>query len=92
MNESMFILVDEDGKETKCQILFTCELEGFDNSYVVFEMLDSGEVSAARFIESSDSEGEIQDIETDEEWDALEKVLDQYYDDLDEEEEEEESE
>ena len=68
-----------------------------EKNYVVFEFVDTHEVSAARYIPGeSDDEGAFEDIETEEEWDMLDKVLQSYYDDneidLDDEEEEEETE
>ncbi len=75
-------LVDDNGEETICEILFTHEANG--KKYVVFEVLDSEEVTAAVYTpdEANESEGAFSDIETDEEWDMLEKVLEKFYDDL----------
>ena len=90
LQDNQMIVTDQDGNESVCEILFTHEHEG--KNYVVFEFVDSHEVSAARYIPGeTDDEGSFEDIETDEEWDMLDKVLQAYYDDneidLDEEEE-----
>jgi uncharacterized protein YrzB (UPF0473 family) len=83
------IVTDAEGNEFICEILFTHEHNG--KSYVVFEFQDTKEISAAEFIPGEvEDEGIFQDIETDEEWDMLDKVLEAYFDDLDEEEEVEE--
>lgn len=83
------IVTDAEGNEFICEILFTHEHNG--KNYVVFEFQDTGEVSAAEFIPGDkEDEGIFQDIETDEEWDMLDKVLDAYFDELDEKETEEE--
>lgn len=82
MKENQIALITEDGQEELADILFTHEEN--DNTYVVFELVESGEVSAAIYIDGADGTGEILDIETDEEWDMLDKLLDSYYDELDE--------
>ncbi|MBN2267863.1 MAG: DUF1292 domain-containing protein [Acholeplasmataceae bacterium] len=94
LQDNQMIVTDQDGNESVCEILFTHEHEG--KNYVVFEFVDTHEVSAARYIPGeTDDEGSFEDIETDEEWDMLDKVLQSYYDDneidLDEEEEETEA-
>ncbi|QWB96548.1 DUF1292 domain-containing protein [Mycoplasmatota bacterium] len=77
-------LVGDNGEETVCEILFTHHANG--KKYVVFEMLDSEEITAAVYApqENDESEGTFLDIETDAEWDMLEKLLDQYFEDLEE--------
>ncbi|MFA6800644.1 MAG: DUF1292 domain-containing protein [Acholeplasmataceae bacterium] len=81
-DDNKLTLVGEDGTETVCDILFTHEHNG--KKYVVFEIIENEEVTAAIYTPNNDdqSEGEFSDIETDEEWDMLEKILDQYYEDL----------
>lgn len=90
MNENQITLVSDDGIEELAEILFTHEVEGVN--YVVFEVLESGEVSAAIYIEGEDGEGELVDIETDEEWAMLDELVEEYYDALEEEYEDEDSE
>lgn len=82
MLENQLTLVSEDGKEELAEILFTYEKD--DVKYVVFELVESLEISAARFLESDEGEGRILDIETDEEWEMLDKLLEQYFDELEE--------
>ncbi len=82
MDENTFVMTDADGNEVVCHILFTTNLEGFEGNYVVFQMEDSEEVTAAKYVEISDGEGELVDIETDEEWEKIEEVLNSYFDDL----------
>lgn len=80
-NDKQLTLVDADGKETMCEILFTHEAN--NKKYVVFEVLDTEEVTAAVYVPRDDeSEGDFLDIETDAEWDMLEKLLENYYNDL----------
>ena len=77
------LVFEKDGKEIECQILFTCNLDGFgDNNYVVFQIGDTDDISAARYIEENDGIGELLDIETDEEWDLLDDAIESFYNDL----------
>lgn len=88
MKENQITLINEDGSEELANILFTHENKG--TSYVVFEFVSDGTVSAAKYIEGEDGAGEIEPIETDLEWEMLDDVLDSYYDELEAEEEDEE--
>lgn len=83
MNEDQISLISEDGVEELATILFTHEQDG--KKYVVFEFVESGDVSAARYEEDESGSGKIIDIETDEEWEMLDELLEEYYDDLDDE-------
>lgn len=82
IKENEIILEDEHGNEKLCRILFTYEAENQKN-YVVFEFLDSHEISAATVIpdENDKSTGQLVEVNTDEEWDMLSDLLDRYYED-----------
>lgn len=88
--------IDEEGNEVLCEILFTFESEEFNKSYVLFypvgseEESDEIEILAASYIPQGDGIGELQDIETEEEWELIEEVLDEFDAEYDEDEEEEE--
>ncbi|MBN2300682.1 MAG: DUF1292 domain-containing protein [Acholeplasmataceae bacterium] len=91
LEENQMVVTNAEGEESVCEILFTHEHEG--KNYVVFEFVDSHEVSAAVYVAGeTEEEGTFFDIETDEEWDMLDKVLQSYFDNLDEEEADEEAE
>ena len=81
-DDNKLTLVGENGEETVCEILFTHEANG--KKYVVFEILDTEEVTAAVYSPDKEdqSEGEFLDIETDEEWEMLDELLDKYYEEL----------
>lgn len=84
--------IDEEGNEVLCEILFTFDSEEFNKSYVLFYPVGSDEedeieILAASYIPQGDGIGELQDIETDEEWELIEEVLDEF--DSEEEDEEE---
>ena len=46
--------------------------------------METEEISAAIYVEESETEGYFEDIETEEEWDMLDDLLDEYFN-LDEE-------
>lgn len=88
--EKQFTVIDENGNEQLCEILFTFESDEFEKSYVLYYPIgitddDEIELHAASFIPNDDGEaGELRPVETDEEWDMIEEVLNTF---LDEEEE-----
>lgn len=90
MDDNKITLITEDGKEELATILFTHEAN--NKSYVVFELEETGNISAAIYIEGTDGEGKLEDIETDEEWEMLDEILDNYFAELDDEEFDEEDE
>ena len=89
LKDNQMIVTNAEGEESVCEILFTHEHEG--KNYVIFEFLDTHEVSAALYTPGeTEDEGSFSDIETDEEWDMLDEVLQSYFDNLEDEEDEEE--
>ena len=100
-NENKIIIVDEEGKERVCEILFTYQHPETEKNYVVLYPIDEVEnedeneeldLFAYSFVESEDGTGELFALETDEEYDMINEVIDQFYQDqmesLDESEEE----
>ncbi|TVP85284.1 MAG: DUF1292 domain-containing protein [Acholeplasmataceae bacterium] len=91
LKENQIMVTDENGVESICEILFTHEVDG--KQYVVFEFVDSEEVSAAIYVPGeNEQEGTFEDIETEEEWAMLDDVLQKFYDEIDAELDEEEDE
>lgn len=78
MEERTITLTTETGEEIICDILFTYFSEEFNKNYVVFQARNTNEASAASYIETGDGAGELQRIETDEEWEMLEDLLEDY--------------
>lgn len=74
-----FVLTLDDGKELSCNILFTIHSDEFNKDYVVFKVLETNEITAACYTESTANSGDLSKVETDEEWSFLEDVLDDYY-------------
>ncbi|WP_372868720.1 DUF1292 domain-containing protein [Planomicrobium okeanokoites] len=92
-------VVDENGNEQLFEILFTFDSEEFGKSYVLYfpvgaEEDEEGEIEiqASSFTENTDVDGKVAGgdllpVETDEEWDMIEEMLNTF---LAEEEENEE--
>ncbi len=88
-------VVDENGNEQLCNILFTFESDEFKKSYVLYYPVGADEdedeeieIHASSFTPNEDgNDGELLPIETDEEWEVIEEMLNTF---LEEEEEEDE--
>ncbi|GBU10457.1 hypothetical protein AwErysi_00730 [Erysipelotrichaceae bacterium] len=96
MEDKTFTVIDENGNETLCEIIFTFHSDEFKKNYVIYTMpgkndSDEVEVSAACYEESSENEGALKPIETDEEWELVESILEEYEEEEDEEENENEA-
>ena len=83
-------IIDEDNNETLYEILFTFDSDEFKKSYVVvfpagdFEDEESEdiELQAFSYIEDEDgNSGDLQSIESEEEWEMVEEVLNTFFDD-----------
>ena len=90
--ENNITIVDENGNEQLCEVLFTFDSDKFNKSYVLYYPISPDdddeeiEIHASSFVPSEDnSDGELSPIETEEEWDMIEEMLNTF---LDEEEEE----
>ncbi|HOE78173.1 MAG TPA: DUF1292 domain-containing protein [Bacilli bacterium] len=90
-------IIDEQGNETLCQILFTFESEEFNKKYVLFFPIESDgddeeniAVMAASYTEDGDGIGQLFEIEDEAEWRYLEQVLADFEDSVLAEEDEEE--
>lgn len=84
--ENNITVVDENGNEQLCEILFTFDSEEFNKSYVLYYPIsdnedDEIEIHASSFVPSENNEdGELSPIETDEEWDMIEEMLNTFLD------------
>ncbi len=79
MEEEKIVFVDENGSEFELQILFTYHSENFNKNYVVFFSQDNDELLAGVI----DENGNVSDVETDEEYDEIDKQIDSYYEEND---------
>ncbi|MCI8373539.1 MAG: DUF1292 domain-containing protein [Lachnospiraceae bacterium] len=82
--EGFITLSLDDGKELECQVLTI--LEANQQDYIVLYPLDSsyqeaeGEVFIYRYFESANGEVDLQNIETDEEFELVSEAFDEYLD------------
>lgn len=84
-NEENYItVVDEEGNEQLFEVLFTFDSEDFNKSYVLYYPAGADtdedeeiEIHASSYEPSAEGEegGEMQPIETEEEWDMIEEML-----------------
>ena len=83
-------IVDEHGNEELYEILFTFDSEDFGKSYVLVYPAgipeeDEVELQAFSYVENEDgTEGDLEPIETEEEWDMIEEVLNTFIEDEEE--------
>ncbi|MCF0117413.1 MAG: DUF1292 domain-containing protein [Bacilli bacterium] len=78
IEDKEIIITDEDGTQTKFNILFTFVNEDTHLNYVLFyDPNDEENISAMRYKD----DGTLEDIESDEEWDMVEEVLNTFQDD-----------
>ncbi|RNF40981.1 DUF1292 domain-containing protein [Planococcus salinus] len=94
--QEQITVVDENGNEQLYEVLFTFESEEFGKSYVLYfpvgaEEDEEGEIEiqASSFTENPDDDGkvaggELRPIETDEEWDMIEEMLNTFLEENDE--------
>lgn len=84
--DGQLTVIDAEGNEKLCQILFTLDSEEFNKKYVVFYPIealnddDSEQISlmAAIYTEGEDGNGELSEIESDEEWSMIEDAVADY--------------
>lgn len=87
MTEEKLVII-KDNEESLATILFTYKKD--EKNYVIFEFDDTEEISAAVYESLEDeNQGVLSDIQTDEEWDMIDEVLQQYFDELESEDDEE---
>ncbi|MGX7092758.1 DUF1292 domain-containing protein [Hutsoniella sourekii] len=82
-------LVDENNNETLYEVLFTFHSNDYDRNYVLLYPAGTAdeenvELQAYAYVESEDGEsGDLEPIESDEEWDMVEEVLNTFIEDED---------
>ncbi len=92
--ENNITVVDEQGNEQLCEVLFTFDSEEFGKSYVLYYPIGADneddediEIHASAFLPNEEGEeGELMPIETDEEWDMIEEMLNTFLDEQEDEE------
>ena len=77
--KTKFTVLDENGNEVECEVLFTFDSEDTNKSYIVYtdnSLDDKGNVQvyASVYYPGTDST-KLDPIETDKEWQVIEKIL-----------------
>ncbi|WP_230933630.1 DUF1292 domain-containing protein [Priestia sp. TSO9] len=88
VEENKITIVDENGNEQLCEILFTFDSDQYNKSYVIYYPIGADrddeeeiEIHASAFTPSEDGQdGELQPIETEEEWDMVEEMVNTFLD------------
>ena len=74
-----FKVIDENGKEIECEVLFTFESDETNKNYIVYTdntTDESGNTKVYASVYTPDSEDlNLQPIETDKEWKIIETIL-----------------
>ncbi len=78
--DNTFTIVDKDGKEIECEVLFTFESDETKKNYIVYtdnSKDEEGNVKVYASIYNPNRENtELMPIETDREWKVIETILD----------------
>lgn len=82
MDTETMVVVDEQGNEQVYEIVLTFKNEEFGKSYVIYKLPgdEEDEVFASSYDDSETDGGDLKPIETDEEWDMIEEVLNSFQD------------
>ena len=85
LKENQLTVIDENGNETLCQILFTFQSETTGKKFVIFYPLtelenedDHIELSAALYVEGENGTGELSEITEESDWDEVEDAIGQF--------------
>ena len=77
--KNKFIVINDEGKEIECEVLFTFESEETNKNYIVYtdntvDEIGNIKVYASIFDPNSDTT-KLDPIETDKEWNMIESIL-----------------
>jgi uncharacterized protein YrzB (UPF0473 family) len=77
MDEKTFTVIDDEGNEILYEVVLTFKSDETEKSYVIYKLPgdDQEEVFAAIYDEDAKDGGNLIQIETDQEWDMVEEVL-----------------
>ena len=87
METNTFFVTDEQGNEIEYEVVLTFKSDENNKSYVVYKLPgdENDEVFASSYDECKTDGGELEPIETEAEWDLIEKVLNTFLEEDDEE-------
>ena len=79
--KSTFVIINDDGEEVECEILFTFENKETKKNYIVYtdnSVDENGETLVFANVYNPDKDDEVLlPIETEEEWDMIEKIFEE---------------
>ncbi len=80
MDEKRLYIQDEDGNEVEYEIILTFTNPETGINYVVYqEPGETDDVLAARYEETTDKAGTLTELESDEEYDMIQEVIDAFF-------------
>lgn len=82
LDTNSLYVTDEDGNEKRMVILFTFDSDDYGKQYVVFQDPDGDESEI--YASAYTDDGELTPIDTDEEWDMVQEVINTFASDEDE--------
>ena len=78
MDEKMtFKVINDEGKEIECEVLFTFESEETNKNYIVYTDNTTDEEGNTKVYAPDQEETKLEPIETDKEWKIIESILDE---------------
>ena len=82
MDTETMTIIDEEGNEILYEIVLTFKSDETGKSYVIYKLPgeDNDEVFASSYNEANTDGGDLHPIESDEEWDMVEEVLNTFLD------------
>lgn len=79
MKEKTIYVTDADGNEIEYEVVLTFESPETGKKYVIYKLPEEEEeVMAAIYVEEADGEGSLVEIETEEEFQMIQDVLDSF--------------
>lgn len=88
MDENKVIFTDEEGNEHEFELIFTFDSEKTGKSYAVLGKDDGNgglEIVATTYTPTEDDDlGELNPIESDEEWEMVEQTIDSFFEETEE--------
>lgn len=79
MNEKTIIVTDDEGNNQEFEIVLTFESPVTGKKYVIYKLPeDEEDVMAAIYVEENDGEGSLIEIESEEEFQMIQDVLDSF--------------
>ena len=79
MNDKIMYITNEAGETVEYEVILTYEHPETKINYVIYKLPEEQEeVLAARFVEEGEGEGSLSPIETEEEYEMIEEILDAF--------------